>query len=109
MSRVLEDLRRVRYRVAGHTWTQMTGARDADGIPIDPTQPGAVAWCVYGATTFEGAGSTEDRMDELLEDKAVELFSATPDEVNDKLGRLAVLRLIDAVILDLEVADGPAN
>lgn len=77
------------------TWCTVVYARDADGAEVDPTDPGACAWCAVGALaaggpTFGGLA--------ILRERAWRRWNLPPEDVSDLPGHEAALELYDAAI-----------
>jgi len=80
-------------------WTQKSSARNNDGIPVDPSDPSAVSFCVYGA------------MDHVMRDGIGVRYCAAiqalikvydmPVYYNDTHSHAEVLDLLDRVITSL--------
>jgi hypothetical protein len=84
----------------GH-WCRGELARDANGLSVDPTCPGAIRHCGLGALVSVAYQLTKDRRQAY--DLAINALrptygSATLVHVNDTRGHAAVLALIDEVL-----------
>lgn len=58
MSAVADKLREARKFIE-RGWTKNYQARDANGYDVDPNDPSAVCWCLYGALNAVGAMTPE--------------------------------------------------
>lgn len=100
MATVKEQLVAARALIADEKrWTQREFARDETGIPVDPVDDSACAWCALGALSrvlnCSPLGEDWSRVETLA---SVVTEDGLVVEVNDTDGHAAVLAMFDRAI-----------
>lgn len=80
-------------------WTRIARARDVRGIPCEPLDCAAIAFCGEGAVrrASRGFAGCEDLLS-MLNASASALYHGTLHHVNDEIGHRAVIHVFDFTI-----------